>query len=57
MAAHTDKIELFYLPSYSSELNPEDRLNSNLKQAIGNRVPACIRAKMRDKANNHLALL
>lgn len=29
-----DKIELFYLPSYSPELNPEERLNADLKHAI-----------------------
>ncbi len=34
-----EKIECFYLPSYSPELNPEDRLNSDLKQAIGSKVP------------------
>ncbi len=26
---HQDKIELFYLPSYSPELNPEERLNAD----------------------------
>ena len=33
-----EKIECFYLPSYSPELNPEERLNSDLKQAIGSKV-------------------
>jgi transposase len=28
---HKNKIELFYLPSYSPELNPEERLNADLK--------------------------
>lgn len=31
---HKDKIEVFYLPSYSSELNPDERLNADLKHAI-----------------------
>jgi transposase len=45
---HKDKIELFYLPSYSPELNPEERLNADLKQAIYSKVP--VRTKARLKA-------
>ncbi len=30
-AKRQGKIELFYLPSYSPELNPEERLNGDLK--------------------------
>ncbi len=26
-----DKIKVFYLPSYSTELNPDERLNCDLK--------------------------
>lgn len=33
VAERQDKIELFYLPSYSPELNPEERLNADLKHA------------------------
>jgi len=32
-------IELFYLPSYNSKLNPEDRFNAVLKRAMGTKVP------------------
>lgn len=39
VAARKERIELFYLPSYSPELNPEERLNADLKQAIGVKVP------------------
>lgn len=28
VAGHLDEIELFYLPSYSPQLNPEERLNA-----------------------------
>ena len=35
LAGRPDQIEVFYLPSYSPELNPEERLNADLKQAIG----------------------
>jgi transposase len=31
---HKDKIEVFYLPSYSPELNPDEYLNHSLKQDV-----------------------
>lgn len=49
-----DKIELFYLPSYSPELNPEERLNANLKHAIGTRVPVRTKAKLKAAATQHM---
>jgi transposase len=30
---------VFYLPSYSPELNPEERLNADLKHVIRSKVP------------------
>jgi transposase len=57
LAEHTDKIEVFYLPSYSPELNPDERLNADLKQAMGKRVPVRTKAKLRDAANEHMAML
>ena len=35
VAEREDQIELFYLPSYSPQLNPEERLNADLKQELG----------------------
>ncbi len=57
LAERTDKIEVFYLPSYSPELNPEERLNADLKQAIGKRVPVRTKAKLRAAANQHMDML
>jgi len=37
--AHKDKIEWCHRPSYSPELNPEKRLNADLKQSIYATVP------------------
>jgi transposase len=54
---HKDEIELFYLPSYSPELNPEERLNADLKQAMGKRVPIRTKAKLREAANEHMLML
>lgn len=55
--AHQDRIELFYLPSYSPELNPEERLNADLKQAMGQKVPVRTKAKLRAAANEHMTML
>jgi hypothetical protein len=52
-----DKIELFYLPSYSPGLNPEERLNAGLKQAIGSRVPARTKASLKTAAVDHMTML
>jgi transposase len=57
LAERTDKIEVFYLPSYSPELNPEERLNADLKQAIGKKVPVRTKTKLRDAANQHMDML
>ena len=52
-----EKIEYFYLPSYSPELNPEERLNSDLKQTIGSKVQVRTKEKLRAAANDHMAML
>lgn len=52
-----EKIECFYLPSYSPELNPEERLNSDLKQAIGSKVPVRTKDKLRTAASEHMVML
>ena len=57
VAERKDKIELFYLPSYSPQLNPEERLNADLKQEMGKRVPVRTKAKLREAANAHMTML
>jgi transposase len=52
-----DKIELFYLPSYSPELNPEERLNADLKHAIGSKVPTRTKDKLKAAATAHMQAL
>ena len=37
---NADKIEVFYLPSYSPELNPDELLNADLKQRVTKSAPA-----------------
>jgi transposase len=56
-AERQDKIELFYLPSYSPELNPEERLNADLKHAIGTKVPVRTKAKLKLATTEHMVKL
>ena len=39
LAENVDKIEVFYLPSYSPELNPDELLNADLKQQVTKAAP------------------
>ena len=56
-AQRHDKIELFYLPSYSPELNPEERLNADLKHAVGTKVPVRTKAKLKIAVTAHMTKL
>ena len=52
-----DQIEIFYLPSYSPELNPDERLNADLKHAIGSTVPVRTKAKLKAATESHMSKL
>lgn len=57
LTQHAEQMEVFYLPSYSPELNPEERLNADLKQVIRRKVPARTKAKLRAAAEDHMATI
>ncbi|WP_208609727.1 transposase, partial [Desulfofustis glycolicus] len=40
LSEHQDQIEVFYLPPYTPEHNPDEYLNGNLKQRIRSGLPA-----------------
>jgi len=46
---HKEQIEVFYLPSYSPELNPDEYLNGNLKKSVHSGAP--VRSQL-DLENN-----
>jgi transposase len=50
-------IEVFYLPSYSPELNPDEYLNCDLKSGVHSGEPARSKAQLRDKATRHMRML
>jgi transposase len=54
---HKDKIELFFLPSYSPELNPDEYLNCDLKAGVHPGVPARTKGQLKKKAISHLRML
>jgi transposase len=57
LAERTDRIEVFYLPSYAPELNPDERLNADMKHAIGSKVPVRTKAKLKAAAENHMTAI
>jgi transposase len=57
LAEHKDQIEVFYLPSYSPELNPDERLNAGLKQALGSRVQLRTKDKLKSATSAHMQML
>lgn len=57
LAERQDKIEVFYLPSYSPELNPDERLNADLKYALGSRIQARTKEKLKQVTKDHMEML
>ena len=54
---HVDEIEIFFLPSYSPELNPDEYLNCDLKEGVHSGVPARTKDELKRKAISHLRKL
>jgi transposase len=54
LAKHEDVIEVFYLPSYSPELNPDEMANADIKQAVTKQAPARTKLQLVKAASRHL---
>lgn len=54
---HQDEIEVFYLPSYSPELNPDEMLNADLKQAVTTKAPARTKGQLLKTTTSHMRKL
>ncbi|WP_197345993.1 transposase, partial [Ralstonia pseudosolanacearum] len=54
LAANKERIEVFYLPSYSPELNPDEMLNADLKQAVTKLAPARTKLQLVKATSSHL---
>lgn len=57
LTEHEEQIEVFYLPSYSPELNPDERLNAGLKHALGSRVALRTKPKLKAATEAHMTEL
>jgi transposase len=51
---HKDEIEVFFLPPYAPEYNPDELLNSDLKRGIGNRSMPRSEAELEHNMRSHL---
>jgi transposase len=54
LTANVERIEVFYLPSYSPQLNPDEMANADLKQAVTKRVPARTKEELAKAVKSHL---
>jgi len=54
LAEHKHEIEVFYLPSYSPELNPDEMANADLKQAVTKLAPARTKLQLVKATSQHL---
>lgn len=52
-----DSIELFFLPSYSPERNPDEYLNCDLKHGISNKKSPKNQEKLEENVKNHMHML
>jgi transposase len=57
LAAHRTKIEVFYLPAYSPELNPDESLNADLKQAVTRKAPVRSKQQLKRATVSHMRRL
>jgi len=54
---YTDKIELFFLPAYSPERNPDEYLNCDLKAGVHSQSPARNVGELKRKVSSHMRKL
>src|ERR671917_852220 len=57
LAEHPAEIEVHYLPPYSPELNPDEGVNADLKQAVPRRAPARSKQQLRRATISHMRSL
>lgn len=54
---NTEQIEVFYLPAYSPELNPDEYLNCDLKAGVHGGKPARSKKALKSKVLSHMRML
>jgi transposase len=51
------KIELFFLPAYSPDLNPDEHVNADMKQGVGSKTPSRNKGHLQRKIESHMEML
>ena len=54
---HSSEIEVFYLPAYSPDLNPDEYLNCDLKAGIRTASPSRSKADLKGKVLSHMRMI
>ena len=54
---NSEKIELFYLPSYSPDRNPDEYLNCDLKYGLSEKPAPKTQEKLKENLENHMNML
>jgi transposase len=54
LAGREAEIEVFYLPGYSPQLNPDEGINGDLKQAVTRKEPARSKAQLKRAVVGHM---
>lgn len=57
LAEHQTEIEVFYLPSYSPEKNPDEYLNNDLKRSVHSGIPPRSKEDIRQKTRSFMRRL
>jgi hypothetical protein len=57
LAEHRSEIEVHHLPSYSPELNPDEGVHADLKQAVPRKAPARSKRQLKRAAISHMRSL
>ena len=57
LAERRKQIEVFYRPAYSPELNPDEGLPADLKQAVTGKPPVRSRPELKRRVINHMRRL
>jgi transposase len=57
LAEHSEEIEVFYLPAYSPELNPDEYLDCDLKAGIHSKRPSRNQKQLKAKVLSHMRML
>jgi len=54
---HKKKIELYYLPPYSPDLNPDEHTNADVKYGVGSKHPKRDKESLRKATEEHMMML